>query len=210
MQRLLVAPFLEPEQLVHISVSHEEWLMLIRHHINEIYGPSLSRAERNALQSMKHSPEIELPVSLWSRVWDRERLIKAIQYSHFIDVRTKAQLFVFLRCKRICKFRNLFDWFIREIYQSRPKTVQSGSLVCTVVDHLNSRCGKDIEMDGFVFKRTTWGFNVYKGARILAYSHGDCISYLENTCSPSLCDLISNKFVFECCLGVYNHLIEVS
>jgi hypothetical protein len=210
MQRLLVAPFVEPELLRHLAQNSQEWLMMIRHHINEIYGPSLTRAERNALGAMKHSPEIELPVSLWSRVWDRERLSKAIQYSHFIDVRTKAQLFIFLRGRRTSKFRNLFDWFIREIYQSRPRTVQSRSLIYAAIDHLDGRQGKDIEMDGFVFKRTAWGFNVYKGSRILAYSHGDCIFYLENLNSPSLRSLISDKFVFECCLGVYNHLIEVT
>lgn len=162
--------------------------------------------------SMKHSPEVELPVSLWARVWEGPSLTSKIAACRFLDVRTKAQLVTFVRNKRSPKFSDLFHWYIREFHHTNKiKTVTraDGRVVsAAVIDHLDES-GADIFMDGFTFKRTSTGFNVYRGSRILAYSDDYIVYYLSDQ-PTTLKTLVSNKFVFECCLGVYNHLIEVS
>ena len=211
MLRFLISPFVEAGELKHISTSRNEWLNLIRHHIGENYGPSLTRTERQALGSMKYSPEVELPVSLWARVWDRPSLVARISTCRFLDVRTKVQILTFLRKKSSTRFSDLFHWYIRDLYHTtKISTVDraEGRDVSAAVKKYLDESGVDITMEDFTFKRTTTGFNVYRGPRILAYSDDFNIYYLDD--QPNILKmLVSNKFAFECCLGLYNHLISV-
>lgn len=207
---LLIAPFVEPEKLRSLAQNSSEHVALVRRHILENHGHTLTRTERTSLDAMRCSPEVELPVSLWARVWGREDLKKRIVHSRFLDVRTKSQLLLFLRGGGKTKFNNLYQWYIREIYHGRsirrfrPKCYAVRNVIC----HLDDT-KRDLEVDRFVFKRTAWGFNVYEGPRILAYGEDDEVFMIGNPMSDLLPLLVSDKFVFDTCLGVYNQLIDV-
>lgn len=207
---LLISPYVEPGALSSMSSSLEEYLTLVRHHINENYGNSLTRREKEALGSMKCDPVAELPVSLWARVWDREGLTRRIKCCRFLDVRTKVQLLMFLRNKTSKRFSDLYQWFMHEIYHGRHVVcvTPKNYAVRAVVGHLDDT-GGDMVVERYLFKRTTWGFNVYCGPRIVAFGEDDQVHYLDHS-RDILKSLVSNKFVFETCIGVYNHLIEVS
>lgn len=204
---LLIAPFVEPDELRSLAQNTSDYVALVRRHIIENYGHSLTRTERNSLDAMRCSPEVELPVSLWARVWARKDLQNRIVHSRFLDARTKSQLLVFLRGRGTTKFSNLYQWYIREIYHGRSikRCRPECYAVRNVIGHLDDT-GRDLEIDRFVFKRTAWGFNVYDGPRILAYGEDDEVFMLGDPASDLLPMLVRDKFVFDV---LYNQLIDV-
>jgi hypothetical protein len=190
---LLVSPYLTLDELTKISKSDEEYIELVRYHIFENYGPSLTRRESAALRAMRFSPAVELPSTLYCRIWDTPRLTQEITECRFLDVRTKVHLLIHIRDKKSTKHRDLYEWYMRSIHTGTCVRSQRCPAAVSAVAEVVA--GGDLTMCRYTFKPTSWGFNVYRGGRILAHADVETgeVQYVDR----NVRDLVCDKFVFQ-------------
>lgn len=198
---LLVSPYLTIRDIFKISSTNAQFILLIRHHILELF--ELTPAERTAVLNMTHSPRKELPPSLYLRVFARDKLIDNIKNCEFIDVRTKIQLMLVIE-NQLQNHLALYMWFLQELYN---KSVQikynKHQLIDHVIEVLDGNHKGHMHVDGHIFLRTSQGFRVYNGYRIVAIANSKrgTIEALQHVTS------LESTFVFD---TLYNNQINTN
>lgn len=207
--KVLLSPFMGVWEIKRMATNGDEYMQMTKSHILEVYGPSLTRLEKDAVIKMKRCPKTELPKSLYLRVWERDKVVESIQQNRLLDVRTRVQLLKHLQYPYKSTFGALYQWYIRERY-CKTVVAKNPFVMGAILDALAGEGGRDLVISNrYVFKKSIWGFIVCDGPLVVASGDGTTgLVEMVDTIQREIWDLLTNKFVFDVNFALYKDTLR--
>ena len=191
-----ISTFLSPREIEYLSRSlylpMSQQVEILKHSCLQTL--QLSENEKQCILRIKKLPPIDLPTSLFLKIYKPKVLSRMIQNNDLLDPRTKVQL-------SLNQKGPLFDWFLRTFIENKPFLCKCDRIK-DIYLIVNREPHRQLVLGNFLFMCIgNNGIRCYKLSNnmVVAFAIGDTIYYLED----QILSLFHSNFVFKTSYSIY-------